>query len=810
MLNDLRFAFRMINTHRWFSAAVAVTLALGIGINSTVFTLVDAVLFKPVPVPGGERLVTVSLRNVTKPNERSGLSLPDLREYRAHNRSFDGLEASSGGQATLSEAGNPPERYRMARVTSGLFPLVGTSPILGRGISVEHEKPGGEGVVLLGHRVWQARYGGSLDVIGRAVRVNGQAATIIGVMPAGFRFPQDEDFWLPLVRSPELERRNNLSLQGYAMRKPGVSLAAAQADLAVIGQRLAREFPETNKDVGPWVLTFHDAFNGGSIRAVFLTMLVAVAFVLLIACANVANMMLSRALARAREISVRVAMGASRWQIVRQLLVESVLLSCLGGLLGLGLALLGVHLFDLATQDVGKPYWIVFEMDWRSFVYFAAISVLSGIVFGLVPAWRASRVDLNTVLKDGTPGGGSARAGKFTAALVVLQFALTVILLAGAGLMVRSFFAAQTINPFVPADRILTARIELPSRAEQRYSDPDARRQFWEKLLPDLTALPGVTHAAITSNGPGLGGPARPIEIEGRPTNAPETPPRATYVLQSPAYLSVIGLPLLQGRGFTDSDGEPGREVAVVTREFAALHWPGSSALGQRLRFVADPKKPGAWMTIVGVSADIAQTVRSRSEAPPPVMHVPYRQEPGSGMLVMLRTGAAPGGLSGPLRSAVQRLDPDLPLFDVRTVTAALERQRWFLPVFGTLFAVFAATALLMASVGIYAVVAQSTVRRTREIGIRMALGSTAGGILRLVLSRGLVQLGLGLGLGLAGAVASTRVLQTTDFLIETSPTDPLVFAVSTLLLAGIGLFACWLPARRAARIMPTKALRME
>jgi predicted permease len=459
---------------------------------------------------------------------------------------------------------------------------------------------------------------------------------------------------------------------------------------------------------------------------------------------------------------------------------------------------------------VGKPYWILFETDWRSFVYFAAISVLSGIVFGLVPALRASRVDLNAVLKDGTPSGGSQRGSRLTAALVVMQFALTVVLLAGAGLMVRSFFAAQEINPFVPADHILTARIELPAGREQRYADMKVRQQFWEKLLPELAALPGTTHAAAASNAPGLGSGARPVELEGQPIGNPEQPPRASFVLQSPAYLPMIGLPLLMGRGFVETDGDQGREATIVTREFAAKFWPGESAVGKRLRFINDRQKPGEWMTVIGVCADIVQNQQSRGEDPPPLIYISSRQEMFPGMLVLLRTPADPGALTSPVRAALQKLDPDLALFEPRTLPAALERQRWFLTVFGTLFAMFAAIALLMASVGIYAVVAQSTLRRTREIGIRMALGSTTGGILRLILSRGMIQVGIGLGLGLASALAATRVLQTAGFLIRTSPTDPLVFTLTILVLAGIGLFACWLPARRASRINPTWALRTE
>jgi predicted permease len=660
--------------------------------------------------------------------------------------------------------------------------------------------------VLLGYGVWKNRYAGAAGVIGRVVRVNGKPATIVGVMPEGFKFPNNEDFWMPLVPDAELEKRANHGLELFGLLKPGTSLATANGDLGVIAGRLAAEYVETNKDAGALVRTFHDTYNGDKIRAVFLMMLGAVGFVLLIACANVANMMLSRAITRAREIAVRAAMGATRWQLVRQLLVESVLLSTLGGILGLGLSTFGVHAFDLATRDVGKPYWIIFEMDWVAFGYFAALSVVSGILFGLVPALRATRVDLNAAMKDGTPGGGSHR-GRLTAALVVFQFALTVVLLAGAGVMMRSFFAAQKFNSFVRPQSLFTARIQLPENKGERYAEPLARRQFFEKLLPELQTLPGVTEVAAAANFPGLGASERGIEIEGRPNPDPKQPPNASMIVQTPSYLSVLGLPILLGRGFETTDGDPGKEAAVVSRSFATKHWPGETAVGKRLRFVQN-EKPEEWMAVIGVSADLDQNPNDKNT--PPVVHIPYRQQPWGWMGVLLRTSADPTLLTVPVRAAVQKIDQDLPLFEVRTLTTALDKQRWFLNVFGTLFSVFALTGLLMASVGIYAVVAQTTARRTREIGIRMALGATAAAIVRLVLSRGLAQLLVGLVLGLGGAFASTRLLDNIGFLVGTSPHDPLVFAGITLLLIAIGVVACWLPARKAARIAPTEALRTE
>jgi len=806
MLQDLRFASRMIASHRWFAAAVIVTLALGIGINTTVFTLVNAVLFKPVPIPGGERIVTVTGQSLSKPEERMRLSWPDYLQYKTNNHSFDGLEAVAIEQGVISEPGNPPERFSLARVTASLFSLIQTPPLYGRGFQPGDGFAGAEPVVLLGYGMWKNRYAGALSVIGRSVRVNGISATIIGVMPEHFKFPNNEDFWMPLIPDAELEKRTNRGLQLFGLLHREITLAEANTDVRVIAARIARENPETNKDMGVIVRTFHETYNGERIRTVFLTMLGAVAFVLLIACANVANMMLSRAIARSREIAVRSAMGATRWQLVRQLLVESVMLSVLGGFLGLGLSAFGVHAFDLATQDVGKPYWVTFEMNWVAFSYFAAVSVISGILFGLVPALRASRVNLNTAMKEGTSGGGSNR-GHLTGLLVVFQFALTVILLAGAGLMMRSFFAAQELNSFVRPESIFTARVQLPEGTGERYAEPAARRQFFEKLLPELRALPGVTEVAAAASLPGLGASQTEIEIEGQTNPDPKQRPRASRIVQTPNYLRAIGLPVLLGRGLLETDGDAGKEAVVVSEAFATKYWTVATAVGKRFRLIQGDQ-PKAWMTVVGVCANLVQDTSEKDT--PPLIHVPYRQEPWGWMGILLRTSSDPATLAAPVRRAVQKLDEDLPLFEVRTLTTALERERWFLSVFGTLFSIFALTGLLMASVGIYAVVAQTTARRTREIGIRMALGATAAAIARLVLYRGIAQLLIGLTLGLVGAFASGRLLDNVGFLVGISSHDPVVFGGIAILLVGIGVAACWLPARKASRIAPTEALRTE
>jgi predicted permease len=797
----------MIGSHRWFSAAVIATIAMGIGINTTVFTLVNAVLLKPVPIPNGARLVTVDNLDPARPGHWSTISWPDFQEFRRASHSFESIEAASRNQITLSEPGIPPERYRLANVSTGLFDLLQLPPVLGRGFLPTDGKAGAEPVVLIGDTLWRNRYAAASDVIGRVVHVEGKAATIIGVMAPGMKFPDNEDLWMPIVPDAQWENRSNHWLQGFAIRKPEVTIDQANADIALIAHRLAVQFPDSNKDRQGCVMTFQDTYNGNEIRLVFLTMLGAVGFVLLIACANVANMMLSRALARGREISLRAALGASRSRLIRLLLVESVLLSCLGGLLGLGLSVLGVHAFDLATRDVGKPYWIIFSMDKVAFLYFAAISILSGMVFGLMPALRASRVDLNTALKDGSPSGGSRRGGYLTATLVVLQFALTVVLLAGAGLMVRSFFAMQSLNSFVQPTSLFSARLTLPEGKDERYHEPETRRQFLEKLMPKVAALPGVTQVSATTDLPGLGSQWRDIEIEGHPVIDRKQAPHAAMVVQTPNYLASIGLPLFAGRGFDDMDGAPGKEAAVVTQAFAAQFWPNEPAVGRHFRVLNDDK-PGPWTTVIGVCANITQD--SRNVEVRPVYFISHRQEPWGWMALLVRTSSDPNQLAAPIRHIVQGMDGELPLTEVSTLTTALKRDQWAVEVFGTLFVTFAITGLLMASVGIYAVVAQNTVRRTREIGIRMALGATRGHILVIVLTRGICQLLIGLVLGLGGAFAATRLLGKVGFLGSVSAHDPVVFVGLTLLLLSIGTFACWLPARRAAGIAPLEALRTE
>ena len=800
MAHDLRFALRMIFSHRLFSAAVVATLALGIGLNTMVFTLINAVLYKPVPVPGGSQLVAILNRDLKQgDNNAMRISYPDFREYRAQTNALSAVEAASDEDGILSETGIAPQAYRMEHVSSGIFAMMHMKPVLGRGFLPGDDKLGAPPVVVLGYGIWQERYSSSPGVIGRQVRVNEKPATIVGVMPRGFKFPTNIDMWVPLVPTADLEKRTNRPLMLFGMLKPGVGILQANVEMNSIARRLASQYPD-DKDIGISVDSFHDRYNGGPIRLIFLLMLGAVGFVLLIACANVANMMLSRAMLRQREMSVRSALGASRWRIVRQLLMESILLSLFGGVFGLALAWLGVHWFDLNTQNVGKPYWIEFTMNYTVFGYFAALCILSGLLFGTAPALRFSRPDVNEVLKDGARSAGTHHGGKLAALLVIFQFALTLVLLTGAGIFVRSLLRSLATNQSIPAEQIATARIDFP---EEHYKDADARQRFYDELLPRIKALPGVTYVALTSNLPGLYAASREVEIEHASPTDPAHRPSVSFIVQSPGYFDAISLPILLGRDFNETDGTANHKAVIVTRECAEHFWPGQSAIGKRFRFYDEKGKPGDWITVIGVSGNMVQELNTKS--PKPLMFIPLRQEGWNGNALVIRSSGNP---IPAVRAAVQSLDEDLPLRDVYTLPQAIQHDQWFLHLFSRIFSGFAIIALLMAAVGIYAVLAQATNSRTQEIGVRMALGANKRNIVALVIRRGLWQVAAGLGLGLAAAFPAARLIA--GLPLPISPSDPLVFSVVAILLTAVGLFACWIPAQRAASLDPVKAIRYE
>ena len=808
-LQDLRFALRLLVKDRWFTAVAVIALALGIGVNATVFTFVNAVLIRGLPFDDPDRIMAVGTRDAR--NRDRGMSYPDFEDYRAANRTLSALAAYSGQTMNVSDEGRAPERFQGPYVSANAFRLIGQQPLLGRDFRPEDDRPGAAAVVILGNGVWKNRYGSDPSVVGRTVRVNDVPSAVIGVMPEGFKFPINADLWLPLVQMPRLteQKRDARNLEAFGRLADRVTLPQAQSEFTTIASKLAHDYPATNKDVTARVMTFNDRVNGGQIRLIFLSLMGAVAFVLLIACANVANLLLARSATRSREMSVRVSLGASRWRIVRQLLVESVVLSIIGGLLGLALAFVGVRLFDAATQDVGKPYWIQFTMDGRVFGFFAAVCLGTGIVFGLAPALHVSKTDLNEVLKEGGRSGSSGtRARRWTSVLIVAELALTLVLLAGAGLMIRSFLKVYNLDAGVETSHLLTMRLALPN---QKYPTLEQRRAFYDRLDQRLAVIGGIQAATITTNMPLGGGTPRLLAIDGHQPADGEQPQTVTQLTIGARYFETMGLRILRGRVFDDLDGTPGHDSAVVNQRFASMHFAGEDPIGRRIKLTPDgPALPGpapVWVTIVGISPTIRQR-NFQDPQPDPVVYFPLRGQAPTFAMLVIRAQRDAASLTSLLREEVRAVDPDLPLFGILTMDQLLAQQRWAFQIFGSMFAIFAAIALALSAVGLYAVTAYSVAQRTQEIGVRMALGAQSAQVLWLILRRAVVQMTIGLAIGIGGALGVGKLLE--SLLVQTGTRDPVTLTSIVALLVFVSLAACFWPARRATRLDPVNALRYE
>jgi putative ABC transport system permease protein len=812
MLHDLRTAIRSILKDRWLSAAAVFALALGIGVNATVFTLVNAVLIRGLPFQDSGNLYVLGIHRTTAtgPVRPNSISYQELLDWRSQARSFVDMAGFSQHAMNLADDRGMPEQQTGARVSENLFRLLGQQPLLGRDFAPADGQKDSERVVILGNTLWKNRYAADPNVLGTAIRINGEPAVVIGVMPPGIKFPTGAELWTQLIPNADNLNRSRRDYSVVGRVRPGVTRAEAQTELISVAARLAAEYPDTNKDVTAVMQTFNERFNGDQIRVLFLALQGAVGFVLLIACANVANLQLSRSIHRAREVAVRVALGATRWRVVRQLLVESVLLGCLGGIFGLLIAWAGVRMFDAAVADVGKPYWIAFTMDYTVFGFLAAICVVTGILFGIVPALQISKTNVNDLLKEGGRGNaGSRRTRWLSGSMVVVELALTLVLLVGAGLMIRSFLKLYTADLGIPTEHLMTMRMLLPAT---KYPTPEARMAFYDRLAPRLDALAGIEASAISTSVPGFGAGRRRMEVDGRPAVSRwEDHPEIAATVVSSGFFRTTGIPILRGRALTDRDGISGSEVLVVDDRFVATHFPGEDPIGRRVRFPNPPastdRPEPVWRTIVGISRRVDDLPEPGGTRPSGSVYIPYRQEPPSGAGLIVRSRLDPTALMNGVRREVQQLDPDQPVFTVQTIDQMMRRATWPYRVFGSLFAVFALIALVLAAVGLYAVMAYLVTQRTPEIGVRMALGADRRRVSWLVMRRGLVQLTIGLSLGLAGAYGLSQVL--TELLVSgVTPHDPVTFASITVVLIAVAVAACLIPAHRASRIDPLVALR--
>jgi putative ABC transport system permease protein len=803
---DLRYAFRTLLRSPVFALVAVMTIGIGIGANTAIFSVVNAVLLRPLPYMEPERLFMMW---GTYPDfGQTSTSLPDFRDYREQSTVFEELAASSTTNSNFALAGGEPERVSRGIITANYFRTLGVQPATGRFFLPEEEQGSAESpnlaepVAVVSYGMWQSRFGGSPGAIGRAIQLHGREFTIVGVAPQRFQFGEAVDVWTPLNINADVGRRSEF-LQVLGRTRPGVSLEQVRAEAQAINQRLAAEYPETNETIGVEVVSLHEQMVG-DVRPALLAFMAAVGLVLLIACANVANLMLTRAAAREREMAIRAALGAGRGRIARQLITESLVLALLGGVLGLALAVLGIEALRSARAEL-IPRFAEVALDVRVLGFTLVLALLSGLFFGLAPALQLGRKALGSALRSSGRGlTGSSGVRRLRSGLVLGEVALALMLLVGAGLLIRSFERLQRVDAGFEPRGVLSAQLSLPAL---QYPEPEQRVSFFDRLLENLSTTPGVEAAALGSNVPLSGGAGYwSFAIEGQPEAGPGVMQDAQPFSVTPGYFRTLQIPLQQGRLFGEQDHNDAPLAAIINRTLADRFLGDVDPIGQRLTF-GDPNDPDSeWWTIVGVVGDTR--VEGLRDRPYAQVYRPFAQTGGGSMTVLLRTTGDPLRLAGTVREAVRSQDPSLPLFNVRTMeqyTAEAIAQ----PRIGTaLLGIFAVVALLLAAIGIYGLISYTVAQRTGEIGVRMALGAEPGDMLRLMMVQGMRPVALGLVVGIFGAWAAARLIR--GLLYDTSPADPFTFAGVALFLTAVSLLASYLPARRATRVDPMIALRTE
>jgi putative ABC transport system permease protein len=815
---DLRYGIRMLLKSPGITLVVILALALGIGANTAIFSVVDAVLLRPLPYEDSGRLVF--LNETSKTMDEISVSYPNFTDWRNQNKVFEKIGVYNRGSYNLTGAGEA-ERIITAQMSADLFAALRVNPALGRLYTNDEDKPGAAPVVVLSYPLWQRRFGGQASILNQQLTLNGKSYTVVGIMPQGFQFPSRAEMWVPVGQlSGEAswqQRGNHPGLYGVARLKPGVSFAQAKAEMDMIGANLEKQYQNSNAGNGVGVRPLLEIFVGDIRRALWV-LFAAVAFVLLIACANIANLLLARAQSRQKEMAIRAAMGAGRWRIARQLLTESILLALIGGTLGMLIAQWGIKLILYISPDA-IPRSREIGLDWRVLAFTIGLSVITGVLFGLVPALQAGIVDVHETLKE--TGRGTSGKHWLRSSLVVVEVATTLVLLIGAGLMIRSFYRLQKVDPGFSYDHLTSFTVALP---QKKYSTNEQREEFYKRLLENLRSLPGVEATAAASGLPlGNNGWQTSFVIDGQPPPPREQTPLMEACLVTPDYFRAMSIPLRRGRFFNDHDDrsalvgkdlskldENQRQIAalnaiVIDDEFARRYWPNEDPVGKRIRL--GPSADAPTLTVQGVVGRVKMEGLSQ-DSKRVQGYFPFAQIPSNGMTVILKAAGDPNQLIAAVRQQVKAIDPDQPIYSIRTMdqiraeSVAPERLNL------TLLSIFAGIALVLAIVGIYGVMSYSVTQRTHEIGIRMAIGAQPRDVFRMVIGQGMMLAMIGVVLGLVGAFGLTRLMATMLFGVE--PTDPATFAAIAVLLTVVALVACYVPGRRATRVDPVVSLRYE
>lgn len=809
LTKDLRFAWRMLGRKPGFTAIAILTLALGIGANTAIFSVLDAVLLRPLPYPDSQRIVTVwgRFRGIGIPDDQNYISAPEFNDLQNLPRSFSAIAAIDEVSFNLGASGQP-ERVSGAPVSPGFFDVLGIQPIMGRGFRSEEAQPGRAPVVVMGYGLWRQSFGGDPGIIGKSITVNGAPATVVGVMPQGFNFPDDSQMWSPLVLSADDLSPNNRGSHQYeviARLKRSLSLDQARGDMQRVSAAIMEQNPQYDykrADFTVLLVPLLDQTVGREVKTSLWVLMSAVGFVLLIVCVNLASLMLARASSRERETAIRMALGAGAWRLVRQFLTESVLLSFLGGAIGLAL----VPFVLAALIRIGEtalPRTVATTVDWGMLAFSMGLSIGAGLLFGLLPALRAARGVQYETLKEGTRGNTSGpQSSRSLRILVAAEAAISLVLLVGAGLLLRSFVNLLHVDPGFRSENVLTVRVAL----SPRYADANSIRAFYRDVISRARALPGVEAAGAISALPLSGdGSSGTTTMDTQEVSADKTSAEIDWRVATPGYFEAMRIPLVAGRYFDEHDSETAAPVAIIDESLARTYWPHESAIGKRIHR-GGMKSDSPWMTIVGVVKHVRYRTleaESRNE-----LYWPAAQRPTSNMGITVRSTLATGALAAELRDAVLAVDPQQPIFNIRTMdqlaAASMSRRRLAL----ILIATFAALAMLLAALGIYGTTSYAVSQRYSEMGVRVAIGASPWQILRLVLAQGMSLTLAGLGAGLAGAFLLSRLIRTMLFSVKSS--DPLTFIAAAVVLAAIALVACVIPARRAMRVDPLIALRYE